>query len=223
MADDEELKPHHATARPPPGEEDVYSASTVASEASDEMLAIIRGESQRAIPAAPGLPKNLKVDPKSDPKIAVRSGAKPAPSSELPDMRVTAPPPPLPRPQIAKPPPAAGAPPPPPSSGGGSKPAYTATPLEVPVTNLTATTDPPKTVEIAPDPAPASTPETPPAAASTTKTDPPAAPREPAPAPAAFASAIEGEPNFKKGTMHPAVGIVLFFVAVLVVLAAIVR
>lgn len=181
----------------------MYSASTVASDASDEMLAIIRGESQRGFPAAPGLPKNLKLDPKSDPKIAVRSDAKPDWRSELPDMRATAPPPPQLAPQAIKAPtPAAGAPPPPPSATG-SKPAYTSTPLEVPVTNLTATTDPPRSVEIAPDPEPAA-PSSPPPASIAAKTE-------------------DDDPNFRKGTLHPAVGILLFFVAVFAVLAALIR
>jgi hypothetical protein len=72
------------------------------------------------------------------------------------------------------------------------------------VTRLTPTTDPPKSVEIASEPPPAK------------------APSE-KPAPSAIAKESDGDPNFRKGTMHPAVGIVLFFVAVMVVLAALVR
>lgn len=194
MADDDDQKvPHFATARPPPGEEDVYSASTVASEASDEILAIIRGESQRAIPAAPGVPKNLKIDPKSDPKIEVKPDAKPA--AKASDLMPTKPPP-----------PAAGAPPPPAPAKPASKPAYGATPLEVPITSLTPTSEPPRSVEIAPDPEPAPVKE---------EAEPTSITKS--------AVAKDDETGFRKGTMHPAVGIVLFFVAVLAVLAALIR
>jgi hypothetical protein len=160
MADDDEL-PSHATARPPPGEEDVYSASTVAGAASDEMLAIIRGESQRAFPGAPGLPKNLDVKAKSDPKVPAAPEAKSEPKIELKPT----------------------AKPPPPTSASASKLAYTATPLDVPVTDLAAASEP---------------------------ADADASPR------------VE-DAGMQKSTMHPAVGIILFFVAVLAVLAALIR
>ena len=213
MADDDDQKvPHFATARPPPGEEDVYSASTVASEASDEMLAIIRGESQRAIPTAPGLPKNLKIDPKSDPKIELKPDAKPA-GARASDLMPTKPPP-----------PAAGAPPPPPAKTG-SKPAYTATPLEVPVTNLTPTSEPPRGVEIAPDPDAEADAKAKAEADAIAEADAKAEAEAKAEPTAVTKAAVqkEEETGFRKGTMHPAVGIVLFFVAVFAVLAALIR
>jgi hypothetical protein len=211
--DDDDLKvPQFATARPPPGEEDVYSANTVAGTASDEMLAIIRGESQRVIPSAPGVPKNLEIDPKSDPKIEVKPDAKEdgkAEATAKTDAALTKPPPPN-KPVPIKPPtPAAGAPPPL-ATAAGSKPAYTATPLEVPVTSLTPTSEPPRSVEIAPDlePAPISGSRATPVVESV---------------PPAMAAAESDETGFVKSTMHPAVGIVLFFIAVFAVLAALVR
>lgn len=215
MADDDDQKvPHFATARPPPGEEDVYSASTVASEASDEMLAIIRGESQRAIPAAPGVPKNLKIDPKSEPKIALKPDAKSATATAA-DLMPTKPPP-----------PAAGAPPPPAPAKPASKPAYTATPLEVPVTKLTPTSEPPRSVEIAPDPEPApSKAKAEAEAKANAEADAKAEAEAKAEPTAVTRSALQKDDdrNFREGTMHPAVGIVLFFVAVFAVLAALIR
>jgi hypothetical protein len=73
MSDDDQPKPLHATARPPAGEEDVYSASTVVGEASDEILAIIRQSGQDnagakgAIPGAPKVPTDLGIET-SEPK-----------------------------------------------------------------------------------------------------------------------------------------------------------
>lgn len=214
MADDDDQNvPHFATARPPPGEEDVYSASTVASEASDEMLAIIRGESQRAIPAAPGVPKNLKIDPKSEPKIALKADAKPEPSATAAtDNAVTKPPPPL----VKPPTPAAGAP--------ASKLAYTATPLEVPVTALTPTSEPPKGVEIAPDPDAIDGEKAEAEAEANAKADAAADAEERAEGTAIKKHAPkDDDANARKGALHPAVGIVLFFVAVFAVLAALIR
>ena len=122
MSDDDEHIPLHATARPPPGEEDVYSASTVVGEASGEMLALIRAENAKA--ASPS------------------SGLRPAPGEAI------------------------------------------------------------KTPVASPVPVP------PPAEDSTV--------------PASKATA-DADRNPERSTLHPAVGIVLFFVAVSVVLAALVR
>lgn len=200
MADDDENKPHHATARPPPGEEDVYSASTVVGEASDEILAIIRGEKAPAAPSVPNIEggPSAKVEVKEDAKADAKTDAKPPP----------------PKPPIPAPRPSAGMPPPP-----DAKPAYTATPLEVPLTKLEPTSVPPAGVEIAPDPEPvkAEAPPTPSAPERVVSSAPSAAP-----APLAEANA-EAQPNFKKGTLHPALGIVLFFIAVVAVLAALIR
>jgi hypothetical protein len=107
MADDDEHKPHHATARPPPGEEDVYSASTVAGAASEEMLAIIRGA------GTPGLPADLKNEPKSDPHLKATAPPPPplATPLEVPVTRLATVEP-LPAPEAeSEPPPPASAPP----------------------------------------------------------------------------------------------------------------
>lgn len=169
MADDDEDKPQHATARPPPGEEDVYSANTVVGEASDEILAIIRSEAAKgAIPGSPGLPKNLEGDPSPDSK----ADAKAAEAIKTP----------------------------------------VAEPVKFP---------PPEAVESAHEPAP-----TPAPAPTPVPVSPPAKADVVAPAPvvtAPLAPTTDEPPNVDKGTLHPAVGIVLFFVAVVIVLAALIR
>lgn len=159
MADDDEHKPLHATARPPPGEEDVYSANTVVGEASDEILAIIRAENAKnASSAAPGAE-----DARS-------------PAAEIKTPVATA-----------------------------------------------ATAERLATVDMAADPlpAPAAVPgglEKLGAAPTTTTTvaDPPAVPRS-------AAAAEDEKRDLEKRTLPPALGIVLFFLAVVAVLAALIR
>lgn len=184
MAEDDEHKPHHATARPPPGEEDVYSASTVVGVASDEILAIIRAEQAKGgIPGAPGLPKDLKVEANSDSEIEVPRPAAGASSSQAIKTPVAEP---------ARSPASAAA-------------------------ALTATSQPPKTVEIAPDPEPA--PVSTPAKISLDVAPPPVVTSPPA----RVASTADDSSTLEQGTLHPAVGIVLFFIAVVAVLAALIR